>query len=156
MQGQPLRETIARDKTIRTHALFGIHGGHVNITDGRYVYMRGPADAANEPLFNYTLMPTHMRRRFAPEELRSARFAGGFSFTKGCPVLQVPGTGATGSRTLETLLFDLARDPQQLSPYRDDALECELVRHMILLMHEQDVPEEQYARLGLTGEREQR
>ena len=41
--------------------MFGVHGGQVNVTDGRYVYMRGPARADNAPLSEYTLMPTHMR-----------------------------------------------------------------------------------------------
>ena len=40
--------------------LFGVMGAHVNVTDGRYVYMRGPV-ADNTPLYEYTLMPTHLR-----------------------------------------------------------------------------------------------
>lgn len=36
-------------------AIFGMFGGHVNITDGRRVYMRGPANADNTPLYEYTL-----------------------------------------------------------------------------------------------------
>ena len=51
------------------------------ITDGRYVYMRGPVDPAqNTPLCNYTLMPTHMRYRFAVEELQDIQLAAPFSF----------------------------------------------------------------------------
>jgi arylsulfatase A-like enzyme len=40
MQGVPLRDTIASDSPAHEAGLFGIHGGHVNCTDGRYVYMR--------------------------------------------------------------------------------------------------------------------
>ena len=51
-------------------------GGHVNITDGRYVYMRGPVDPTqNEPLYNYTLMPNHMRDRFGVGELQDIQLA---------------------------------------------------------------------------------
>ena len=42
MQGHSLRDTVATDEPVREAALFGIFGGHVNCTDGRYVYMRAP------------------------------------------------------------------------------------------------------------------
>ena len=45
----------------------GHHGTHVNITDGRYVYMRAPLTRENGPVYEYTLMPTHMRAMFSPE-----------------------------------------------------------------------------------------
>ena len=53
----------------RDAALFGAHGGHVNVTDGRHVYMRAAADESNAPLDEFTLMPTHMRARFTVDEL---------------------------------------------------------------------------------------
>ena len=65
MQGLPLRKAIATDAPVREAALYGLHGGHVNVTDGRYTYMRAPARPRNTPLYNYTLMPTHMRARFS-------------------------------------------------------------------------------------------
>ncbi|UUZ87340.1 hypothetical protein LJK88_21725 [Paenibacillus sp. P26] len=37
MQGKVLQDTIDRDKPVRQAAIFGLHGGHVNVTDGRYV-----------------------------------------------------------------------------------------------------------------------
>lgn len=149
MRGKPLGEMIAGGGPVRDAALFGIHGGHVNMTDGTYVYMRGPADASNGPLYNYTLMPTHMRSRFSPEELRQARLSEPFAFTKGAPLLQVPGTGASRSRVLDTLLFDLRSDPQQLRPLRDEALERKLCARLAGLLREHDAPPEQYERLGL-------
>jgi hypothetical protein len=50
MQGAALRAVVAADRPVRAAALFGLHGGHVNVTDGRYVYMRGPHSPDNEPL----------------------------------------------------------------------------------------------------------
>ena len=46
--------------------LFGIFGAQVSVVDseGRYIYMRGPARANNSPLYQYTLMPTRMRGFF--------------------------------------------------------------------------------------------
>ena len=62
MQGRALHETVLSDKPVREAALYGIHGGHVNCTDGRYVYMRGIEGEENKPLYQYTLMPTDMVR----------------------------------------------------------------------------------------------
>ena len=40
MQGRPIRTVIEKDEKIRDYALFGIHGAHVNIYDGKYIYMK--------------------------------------------------------------------------------------------------------------------
>jgi len=57
--------------------------GHVNVIDGRYVYMLAPDNAENGPLFDYTLMPTHLARPFLPEELANAELAAPFPFYQG-------------------------------------------------------------------------
>jgi len=69
MQGSSLKETIENDTPVREAGLFGLHGGHVNITDGRYVYMRAPK-ADNQPLYNYTHMPTNMKHTFSVDEMQ--------------------------------------------------------------------------------------
>lgn len=46
-----LYNTIVDDEPVIDSGLFGIHGGHVNCTDGRYVYMRGPT---TEDINHYT------------------------------------------------------------------------------------------------------
>ena len=91
MEGIPLGDTIRDRQPVREAALFGTFGGHVNVTDGRYVYMRGPA-GANQPLYEYTLMPTHMRRLFSVEEMRTMTTVPPFRFTKG--LLAEPHQGA--------------------------------------------------------------
>lgn len=149
MTGKSLRYAIERDQPVREAAIFGIHGGHVNITDGRYVYMRGPQDPANAPLFNYTLMPTHMRHRFSPTELLDLTLSDPFSFTKGVKLLKISGSGAHRVRTLETMLFDLGTDPMQQSPHRDESQEVRLASLMARIMEEHDCPSEQFERLGL-------
>ncbi len=72
MQGKQLKETISKDTQIRDGALFGVHGGHINVTDGKYVYMRAAKSAENKPLFEYTLMPTVMRNFFSENQLKMA------------------------------------------------------------------------------------
>jgi arylsulfatase A-like enzyme len=150
MQGLALREAVATDKPVRRAALFGLHGGHVNVTDGRYVYMRAPVSPDNRPLYNYTLMPTHMRARFSVQELRSIELAEAFSFTKGCRTIQVPAESWPGSHPFGTLLFDLQDDPAQEHPIHDPQIEAEMIQHMVRLMQDNDAPVEQYERLGLT------
>ena len=43
-RGATSPQVLAARPAVRDGALFGIHGGHVNVTDGRYVYMRAPDD----------------------------------------------------------------------------------------------------------------
>lgn len=152
MQGQPLRETIARDAPVREAGLMGIHGGHVNVMDGRYVYMRAPARQDNGPLFQYTHMPAHMRESFRLAELRTMQLHPGFSFTKGCPVMRIECVGDrswTQAHQYGTLLFDLQADPEQMHPRKDPQVEQRMIRLLVDLMKANDAPPEQFERLGL-------
>jgi hypothetical protein len=152
MLGGNLRDVIASDRPVREAGLFGVHGGQVNVTDGRYVYMRAAASEEGGPLNDYTLMPTKMRGFLELEALRAAEMAGPFSFTKGCPTLRLPRQGASRARHPETrrsLLFDLADDPRQERPISDAAVEQRMIGHLKTLMKACDAPAEQYERLGL-------
>ena len=148
MQGVPLRETIATDKPVREAGLFGMFGGHVNVTDGRYVYMRSCASPDNAPLYEYTLMPAHMNKPFGVDELQDTRIAEPFSFTKGCRLMKIAGRSW---RLLDftTMLFDLQTDPKQEHPLHDEAIEVKMIDHLVRLMQWNDAPPEQYERLGL-------
>ena len=151
MQGVPLRETVADDTPVREAGLFGVHGGHVNVTDGRHVYMRAPATTENRPLFNYTLMPTHMRGFFSVDEMRTMQWREPFAFTKGCPVMKVqadPGRWVD-AHEFGNLLFDTEADPRQEEPPEAPAIAEQMIAHMVRLMKETDAPPEQYERLGL-------
>lgn len=149
MQGIPLRDAVARDAPTREACLFGVMGAHVNVTDGRYVYMRGPAAPDNTPLYEYTLMPTHLRGLFRVDELQDIRLAEPFSFTKGCRTMKIAARAWSTPTPFETLLFDLATDPRQERPIRDVAVEQQMIAHMVRLMQANDAPPEQYERLGL-------
>ena len=152
MQGTPLRNTIAIGEPAREAGLFGIHGGHVNCTDGRYVYMRAPISPKNAPLFEYTLMPTEMRHTFDVSRLQSPELAEPFAFTKGCWTLRLPARPWLNAHSFGTMLFDLETDPNQESPIDDPAAEDRMTRLMLKLMRENDAPQEQYQRLGLQCE----
>lgn len=152
MDGRNLKSVIEKDSTVRDMALFGIYGGHVNITDGKYVYMKAPRTKKNDPLYEYTLMPCHMRDMFTLDEIRQAQLIEGFPHMNGSRVLKIPAQGSTKVYEYGDLLFDLERDPRQEKP-----VECEIIRKRLLirmreLMEKNEAPEEQYARLGLEGE----
>ncbi|HWU12325.1 MAG TPA: sulfatase [Streptomyces sp.] len=150
MQGVPL--PVASDRPVREAGLFGIHGGHVNVTDGRYVYMRAPVSADNTPLYEHTLMPTHMRGRFTTEELTDLELAGPFTFTKGVRTLRTTGRTFFNPHRFGTLLYDLWSDPQQRSPIVDDEVELRMAGLLVTLMHANDAPPSQYERLGLPAD----
>jgi arylsulfatase A-like enzyme len=149
MQGKALQETVRSDQAVHEAVLFGLHGAHVNVTDGRYVYMRAGPNPDNRPLYEYTLMPTHMRKPFEPQELQTLELAGPFGFSKNCRLLKIEGRDWTNPNPFGTLLFDLESDPHQDHPLQDLALEERMIAHLVRLMRENEAPVEQFTRLGL-------
>ncbi len=152
MLGKPLAATLADDTPVREAGIFGLFGGQVNVTDGRHVYMRAAAREDNGPLFHYTHMPTHMRHTFSVEEMRQATMAPPFQFTKGCPVMKIPGAWPRWQKealTRQNLLYDLEADPGQTRPTKDPEVEARMLAHLRRLMEEAEAPEEQVQRLGL-------
>lgn len=151
MEGRSLRPVIERDEAIREYGMYGMHASYVCITDGRYTYLRAPIAMDNQPCFEYTLMPAHMRDLFGVGELMGAELHKPFPFTKGCPVLQIPVdhfecNGAIyGSK-----LFDVQADPGQLHELDDPANEARLARALVCCMKENCAPVEQFERLGLS------
>ena len=151
MQGIALTSAVNASEALREGMLYGVHGGHVNVTDGRYVYMRGPAKPQNQPLYEYTLMPTHMRHTFEVSELQDIGLAEPFNFTKGCRTMKID-AGRDGWRDIfrfGTMLFDLQQDPAQEHPIEDPAIEKRMKELLIKLMRDNDAPPEQFERLGL-------
>ncbi len=161
MEGIDLEQSIACGAPAHSAVMFGIFGGHACVTDGRYVYMRG-AVSSNRPLNQYSLTPMHMHSRGLVEELKNAQLAEPFSFTKGCPLLKyecsswIEGkypydiNGYVNPKDLhKNLLFDLKKDPGQLSPIQDPEIEDKMIFLLKTLMERNDAPAEQYERLGL-------
>ncbi len=115
----------------RDAALFGVHAGHVNVTDGRYGYMRARTDPSSAPLEEYTLMPTHIRSRFT---LAGWEPAEPFAFTKGLRTMRILADGEYSLFSpwrFGTLLFDLGPDPGQEHPMDDPALEMRMAQLLV-------------------------
>ncbi len=155
MTGCDLAATIAEDKPVRETAVFGMFGSHVNVTDGRYVYMRGnPGGQPNAPLYEYTLMPANMRKAFPHERFQQPFEAVKFDFTQGCHLMKIPAVGGMPggegmARTFETCLYDLSGDPGQQAPIQDEAVEARLLAALNGHLDVLDAPPEQWERLGL-------
>ena len=111
--------------------------------------MRASITPQNTPLFEHTLMPTHMTGFFSAQEMAGVELIDPLPFTKEMKVLRTPAAGFITPFMFGTQLFDLATDPDQASPLDDADLELrmatalrdELVRH--------DAPASQFERLGL-------
>ena len=147
---------FGRPPETRPIALYGIFGGALNATDGRYTYFCYPEDMENQELFEYTLMPMHNRSLFELYELEPAALYRGFSFTKEAPVLKVPAFASAkrsprqgGFSDTQTCLYDLRSDPQQLHPFRDAAIEADLKALILAEMRAHEAPEELYKRFDL-------
>ena len=155
MTGRDLAATIANDDPVRETAVFGMFGAHINITDGRHVYMRGnPPGADNRPLYEYTLMPANMRKPFDLERFQEPFGQRTFDFSKGCHLMKIHSVGHTpgGEKTLRTfehLLFDLEKDPEQKQPIEDPEIEARFRAKLDKHLRDLDAPTEQWERLGL-------
>lgn len=152
MDGRCLKPAIERDRPVRDAALFGIFGGHVNITDGDWVYMKAPAAPGNAPLYEYTLMPCHMREPFSVNQLRQSELVDGFNHMNGCRVMKIPAMVSGFAYQFGDLLFDLNADPAQSAPIRDEMIEMKLRKRMKEMMADNEAPGEQYERLALERE----
>ena len=149
MKGKPLGQVMDDDTPVRSYAVFGYHGSQVNVTDGRYVYMHA-AEKPEAPVYEYTLMPAHMRAMFQPAELRDMELAGPFSFTKGCRVMKIKKADWMGDTTrFGSRLYDLKQDPTQNTVIHDPEIEERMKAYIKECMLENDAPQEMYDRLGL-------
>lgn len=149
MQGKSLEQTIKTDEPVRKYALFGLFGGHINITDGRYVYMRAPLPDKEGELYNYTLALQHMNERFSAGELKDMVLREPFSFTKGLKVLKVKAENKFHMSAFGSLLFDVKGDPGELHPVEDEAVVKRMTEAMRQEMRKNDCPAEQFERVGI-------
>lgn len=148
MLGRSLKDTIAHDAPVRNAAIFGIFSGQVNVTDGRYVYMRGSANPDNQPLHEYTLTVSRFRKAMQNGTFPAVTLVDPLPFSKHIPVFKVPSNRQLGG-TLPTLLFDLQTDPTQQTPLTDPNIEARMITLLKQQMTQAHTPQEQYIRLGL-------
>ncbi len=158
VQGRSMLELLAGESSGREVGIFGMFGGPIGCTDGRYAYYLYPDDLYAPGLHEYTLMPAHIRSMMTAKELATAELVRGFSFTKDMPVLRIdalrdsrriPNIDGRVFENYGTQLFDLRADPSQLNPIRDAAVERRLRQGMVDVLRAHEAPPELYSRYSL-------
>lgn len=150
MEGKSISQHLMSGEKIRDYAFWGHYGGHINCTDGRYVYMLAAREGAPDPYF-YTLSPAHMRAGLMAGHPTKVLPGRTFAFSKGLPLWRIQKTPIFVSRQQEfgTLLYDLDSDPGQERPLEDEAVSSRLKKAIREEMKANDAPEEAFDRYGL-------
>lgn len=150
MEGKPLYETILTDKEVREYAFFGYHGGHINVCDREYTYMRAPFTRTQIPANEYTLMPTHMRSMFSVGELQDIQLQEPFSFTKGCRTMKIEAKeGMVNAYNYGDKLYHIKEDVKQETELDDLQTETRMLNAIRTFMLKNDAPKETYLRYGI-------
>jgi arylsulfatase A-like enzyme len=157
--GRSLVGVMRADDATRSEdgCIFGQFGAAINFTDGRYAYFLYPQEPFDADLYQYTLMPAHMRTFFEASEFEDAQIVRSLPFAQGFPVWRLPvRKDAKANMTrryplldARTVLFDLATDPRQRAPIDDARQEDRIRAAIVRLLARNDAPAEVYARYGL-------
>lgn len=154
MTGKDLSQTVADDTPVRDAAIYGYHGCRVNITDGRYVYMRGNHQA-DVPIYQYGLVAPGMKDPAIPDNVTMLGDDEKWDFAGNLPMLRMPAgqSKMDGEPHFHSaagdLLYDVIQDPNQQKPLDDAGVIKRLSLRMRQLLAECDAPAETYQRLGL-------
>ncbi len=147
MLGCDLAAPQRDDKPVRETAIFGYFGRSLNVTDGRYVLMRGRRPSPPLALAEHRAMPARLDRPFTVTEMAGrVTLAEPFAFTKGIKPMRI---AVDCTDTQGDLLFDLESDPHQLHSLHAPEIEAHLLARARELMRLCEAPPEQYDTLGL-------
>lgn len=153
-------------ETLREACIYGWFGKAVNVTDGKYTYLRNPQRADNSRCYSYSSTLDTLNRFVGVPNILHGRKEGEFtadqfevgSFLKHTPypVFKVPYDNceifcASNAALMDegTLLFDIENDYAQEKKLSDPELEKQMIQKLRECMIEADSPEEQFERLGI-------
>ncbi|WP_136443777.1 sulfatase [Pacificoceanicola onchidii] len=159
VEGQDLTPLLAEDAQGHSAVAYGVFGGAVNVTDGRYTYFKYPEEISNQELYEYTLMPTHLEEAFSVENLAELQLSEPLEFAQGLKLMKIPARAEEDGaisvpcmgtpRETETVLYDLQSDPGQYTPIEAPEVVERLENALRDLMTRHHAPEEAYRRIGL-------
>ncbi len=157
VQGQSILRTL-EGHSEREDVIFGYFGMAMNITDGRYVYMRNPANEDAGPLYAYTAMPTGGLKTWYPREVYDKVEMGRYyGHTYNLPLYKIPTTGKVpkhhpdeASYAGRNQMFDILEDPAQNHPMHDTARESRFIERITHHLKSCEAQTEQYTRLGIS------
>ncbi len=156
VKSQSLKRVL-EGETGREDAIFGYFGKALNITDGRYVYMRNPLNEDGGPIHAYTSMLQSGLNGWFPRAVYGQIETGRFlSHAYDLPLYKIPTRGEVPravpgeeSYRARHLLFDIQNDPQQTNPLLDAALEAHFEARLCAHLRDYEAAPEQFERLGL-------
>ena len=157
VQGQSILRTL-EGQSEREDVIFGYFGMAMNITDGRYVYMRNPVNEDAGPLYAYTAMPTGGLKTWYPREVYDKVEMGRYyGHTYNLPLYKIPTTGKVpkhhpdeASYAGRNQMFDILEDPAQNHPMHDTARESRFIERITHHLKSCEAQTEQYTRLGIS------
>ncbi|MEY8446294.1 sulfatase-like hydrolase/transferase [Enterococcus ratti] len=150
MDGKSLLPILRKEDTqLHEWVIFGTNGGHVNIYDGRYVYMRASVHPDNGPITVQTLNFSQMRGFFTKDILDKMVLKEGNRFTNQYPYIELAVSTFIDSYSVGHLLFDLKEDPKQENPLNNPELEKKMMEQLVKMMDQIEAPTSEYVRLGL-------
>ena len=158
VRGRSLVPLLWDDAPGHEVVLSGVFGGPMLIANGRYAFHYRPRWLDSTDLYEYRLLPMHMRGPFSLQELRHMELVAPLDHTKGVQVLKikarddakrVPNHDGIGFEDADTRLYDLAADPRELHPYRDAAVERRLLAAAARIMRAHDAPAEMFRRFAI-------
>lgn len=157
VQGQSILRTL-EGHSEREDVIFGYFGMAMNITDGRYVYMRNPVNEDAGPLYAYTAMPTGGLKTWYPREVYDKVEMGRYyGHTYNLPLYKIPTTGKVpkhhpdeASYAGRNQMFDILEDPAQNHPMHDTARESRFIERITHHLKSCEAQTEQYTRLGIS------
>lgn len=157
VQGQSILQTL-EGQSEREDVIFGYFGMAMNITDGRYVYMRNPVNEDAGPLYAYTAMPTGGLKTWYPREVYDKVEMGRYyGHTYNLPLYKIPTTGKVpkhhpdeASYAGRNQMFDILEDPAQNHPMHDTARESRFIERITHHLKSCEAQTEQYTRLGIS------
>ena len=128
--------------------LYGYFGKDINMTDGRYTYCRQPLPES--VVHHHTAMPRSVDDFIVPEKMAGAEMGVFLKSSRGIPHYRMTVPSRRHADCPDyNLIYDLAEDPGQTDPLRDEALEERLAAMMHRKLVEAGAPECQYDRMGL-------
>ncbi len=165
LHGKSLIPLVNGDvEKLREGAIFGLFGKQMNVTDGRFTYMRSPTED-NRPLNVYTTSLAHNKRFYDADRLTDPALieCGQFLPWTRFPVYKIPADIVKDNAgknmrfiylydwEMEDRLFDHESDYAQENNIVDSEPETvdRLCRLMSSIMQEYGAPEEQFERMRL-------
>ena len=151
IHGESLKDVWKSNAEVNRDAvLYGWFGMPVNVTDGRYTYMRSAATEANSPLYMHYQIPTtyHYHNLPGPRMFADAQFGQFLPYTD-MPVVRARATMPRSPIVENTQLFDIENDPGQLENLTGFMIEDQYRDLLTTTMMKIDAPPSQFERLGL-------